>query len=55
MFYKQIKINNPDDVQKKDIFNKLLVNCRHRVGEYMNELVLMTAGYVSVDFCSLIK
>ena len=55
MFYKQIKIPNPDDNQKQQIIEKLLLNYKHNVNSQMKEIILMTAGYVAVDFSSLMK
>lgn len=55
MFYKQIKINNPDEQQRKDIIEKTLTSYNHNLGEFGKELALLTAGYVAVDIISLFK
>lgn len=55
MFYKQIKISNPDEFQRKEILDKLLLSYVHSVAGDMKELTLLTAGYVAVDMASLLK
>jgi SpoVK/Ycf46/Vps4 family AAA+-type ATPase len=55
MFYKQIKINNPDEGQRIEIIEKVLNFYNHNVGLNLKELSLLTAGYVAVDIISLFK
>lgn len=55
MFYKQIKISNPDEPQRRDIIEKTLSSYNHNLGELGKELALLTAGYVAVDIISLFK
>lgn len=55
MFYKQIKINNPDEEQRTDIIKKMLSFYNHNVSEHLKELSLMTAGYMAIDIVSLFK
>ena len=55
MFYKQIKISNPDEPQRRDIIEKTLTSYNHNLSEFGKELALLTAGYVAVDIISLFK
>lgn len=55
MFYKQIKISNPDEQQRKEIIEKTLTFYNHDLAQHIKELSLMTAGYVAVDIISLFK
>ena len=55
MYSKQIKINNPDEEQRREILQKLLVFYNHNVADRIKEICIMTAGYVAVDISSLLK